>query len=233
MGDVVRGPGFGKEPIEQTAPEPERPSTRPADGRWHRRDGNGNLWVWLDYPIAGTENWSSTPVIEAVAPIWHHDKAGTLVQGTKPNPARITLALDSRGMDGPEVDEALGLMGNTIVDAWEAGEAEPTEVEVRRLATLTSYPPAFFYRDDPPVMGPIFLCARGRRQSGDRGGNGRPDYAGRRVHYGVADGDVTVPVCGTRPKGALPALAGDWEDVTCLRCVAWRGDYAETATSED
>lgn len=87
----------------------------------------------------------------------------------QPNRHRITMALDSRGLDGPEVDEALDVHGHNVlgepidvgvVDAWEAGTTIPSELEVRRLATLTGYPLAFFYCDDPPTTGHVFVCYR-------------------------------------------------------------------------
>lgn len=74
------------------------------------------------------------------------------------HPGWITLALDSRGLDGPEVDEALGVPEPTV-DEWEAGRLRPTETELLRLATLTHYPPHFFSDPEPPIKpSPMFIC---------------------------------------------------------------------------
>ena len=80
----------------------------------------------------------------------------------RPHPSAITCALDSRGFDGPEVDEALGVNDalDTVVDAWEAGTLVPTSDDVRRLAMLTGYSPHFFYRPAPEAER-VFICGRG------------------------------------------------------------------------
>lgn len=102
-------------------------------------------------------------------------------RGPIPVPARITLALDSRGMFGAWVDEACGV-AEPAVDQWEAGELVPTRHQVELLAELTGYPVEFFYRpfteaDAEPWR--MFICERDRR-----GENGltiletHVDYAG-------------------------------------------------------
>ena len=80
--------------------------------------------------------------------------AGTVV------PARITLALDLRGLDGPEVDIACGTV-EPYVDLWECGLEIPTEEQVRLLADLTGFPVPFFYLPikPGPLTGPMFLCS--------------------------------------------------------------------------
>jgi len=69
------------------------------------------------------------------------------------------MVLDLNGMEGPEVDEALGVADafDTVVDGWEAGTIIPTVDDVRRLATLTGYAPRWFYLPDPET-GVGFLC---------------------------------------------------------------------------
>lgn len=58
-------------------------------------------------------------------------------------PFRITYALDSRGLDGPEVDEAC-LAHEPDVDRWEAGLLYPTFEQLLALAKLTHFPAHFF-----------------------------------------------------------------------------------------
>lgn len=73
-----------------------------------------------------------------------------------PNPYRITAALDLLMLEGPEVDEALGVQEPTV-DMWESGEIVPTTEEVGRLAKLTGFPPRFFYLGTPDI-GNGFIC---------------------------------------------------------------------------
>lgn len=75
-----------------------------------------------------------------------------------PNPRRITLALDSRDLYGPEVDRACG-GEEPMVDEWETGERIPTAEQMVKLADLTGYPIRFFYGEDPPVSRG-FICIR-------------------------------------------------------------------------
>ena len=82
-----------------------------------------------------------------------------------PIPARITDALDSIGAEGPWVDEALG-GAEPMVDQWEAGELVPTPGQVEKLAELTGFPVAYFYKpveewETQPVR--TFICNRNRR----------------------------------------------------------------------
>lgn len=92
--------------------------------------------------------------------------AGTIV------PARITWALDARGLGGPDVDIACGTWeGNPDgdVDAWEAGTAVPTPQQVEQLAQLTRMPVAWFSKAVPDWLAAprrVFLCDRGRREYG-------------------------------------------------------------------
>jgi transcriptional regulator with XRE-family HTH domain len=75
-------------------------------------------------------------------------------------PFRITMALDMRGLHGPEVDEACGVKEPTV-DKWEAGEVYPTWEQLNALARLTGFPVSFFTRRGEPVEGPVFMCGRG------------------------------------------------------------------------
>jgi hypothetical protein len=84
-------------------------------------------------------------------------------------PARITMALDVRGLDGPEIDEQVGTFhGNPSgdIDRWEQALAVPSREQVQLLGKLTDFPPAWFYRPIPPgpqFSGPVWICYRGRR----------------------------------------------------------------------
>ncbi len=75
----------------------------------------------------------------------------------KPNPQRITAALDVCGLYGPEVDLACGVE-EPAVDEWEAGTRIPTDEQVEALARLTGRTPSWFYRDDLPSVGKGFIC---------------------------------------------------------------------------
>lgn len=99
-------------------------------------------------------------------------------------PARITIALDFRGLEGPEVDIACGAQ-EPDVDLWECGVAVPTEEQLRLLAELTDFPIHFFYTPIPP--GPL-LGGTGRAWfCGPKGCESpEPDYVDERgvLHYG-------------------------------------------------
>lgn len=124
--------------------------------RWWYRDGDGTLLVRCSHD-QGPETWHPAPVPMASIAEPLPDRA--------PDRARITAALDHRGMVGPEVDEALGVHNalDTTVDAWEAGHEVPSHDEIRRLATLTGRLPGWFYLGPLPTMGHVFICRRGRR----------------------------------------------------------------------
>lgn len=80
-------------------------------------------------------------------------------------PARITLALDLRGLYGPEVDTACGAR-EPDVDRWEEGVLYPTWEQLLKLAELTDFPVLFFFC--PAVAPPprVWLCNRARRKHG-------------------------------------------------------------------
>lgn len=79
-----------------------------------------------------------------------------------PNRKRITIALDTRSLYGPEVDIACGGV-EPMVDEWEAGTRVPTPEQMIKLAELTQYPVEYFYGEDPPEITNVFICGRGRR----------------------------------------------------------------------
>lgn len=95
-------------------------------------------------------------------------------RGRVPVPARITSALDLRGLWGDQVDRDLGVWESptgewepgTAVDRWEDGTLTPTVQQVARLALLTRIPVTYFYLQPeewerkPHVA---HLCERGRR----------------------------------------------------------------------
>jgi hypothetical protein len=91
------------------------------------------------------------------------------LQHGRPVPARMTWALDIRGLDGPEVDEQVGTFeGNPAgdVDDWEAARAVPAPEQVLMLAKLTRFPVGWFYnpvQPGPVLGGPVWICWRGRR----------------------------------------------------------------------
>ncbi|MDN5895831.1 MAG: hypothetical protein L0H93_17620 [Nocardioides sp.] len=78
-----------------------------------------------------------------------------------PVPERITTALDICGLDGPEVDEALG-GAEPMVDEWEAGQRIPTEQQIVTLAELTGFTVDFFHMPIDPEdrAGGIWMCQR-------------------------------------------------------------------------
>src|SRR5215469_14494842 len=61
-----------------------------------------------------------------------------LVSAGRLVPARITIALDLRGLEGPEVDAACG-GEEPDVDMWELGLAVPAPEQVMKLAELTGF----------------------------------------------------------------------------------------------
>lgn len=86
-------------------------------------------------------------------------KTARLLASGRVVPARITLALDMRGLEGPDVDTACGA-AEPDVDLWECGLTVPAPEQVKLLAALTGFPVAYFYEPIAPgdLVGPIMLC---------------------------------------------------------------------------
>jgi hypothetical protein len=85
---------------------------------------------------------------------------------TTPNPRRITLALDARGLYGPDVDTACGAR-EPDVDRWEDPNDPllPTAEQLVKLAALTGMTVEWFNGDEPP-LGRLFICDLSRRKHG-------------------------------------------------------------------
>lgn len=77
--------------------------------------------------------------------------------GKAPTPERITMALDSCELYGPEVDESLG-GEEPMVDEWESGARIPTVEQVQALAQLTNFPVRFFYLPPPLALSGGWIC---------------------------------------------------------------------------
>lgn len=120
-------------------------------------------------------------------------KGSAWTPGARPEPSRITHALDNAGpamerLEGPEVDRALGVEEPTV-DLWETGELVPTDEQVRRLAVLTGWPVGWFYQPPLPEYERVFICAM-------------PDWAGG-AGPGSPPGTVDPPRT-RRPWSATP-----------------------------
>lgn len=113
---------------------------------------------------------------------WRREEQRLLAEGT-PVPARITMALDLGGHEGPEVDIACGAV-EPAVDLWECGVEVPTAEQVQLLAQLTGFPVRYFYlpvKPGPIVDGLIICWTDGRGCE-----RVEPDYVDERgvLHYG-------------------------------------------------
>lgn len=110
---------------------------------------------------------TDTVVLFSVKQVEHADGAGEAKARWTAGqvvPHRITLALDSRRLDGPEVDEACGVK-EPAVDRWERGTLYPTWEQLCLLAVLTGFPVAFFTEpaDENPIVSNIrFRPSEGR-----------------------------------------------------------------------
>jgi hypothetical protein len=108
-----------------------------------------------------------------------------------PVPARITLALDLRGLHGDRVDRDLGVWDppdgwtgpgwepGTAVDRWEDGTLTPTREQMLALSRLTGMPWRFFYSPVEDMPGRVFVCER------HRGGRGLTVMRNEVDHNGV------------------------------------------------
>ena len=74
------------------------------------------------------------------------------------------MALDLRGLDGPDVDVACGAV-EPAVDLWECGIETPTAEQVKLLAELTGVTPAYFYSpiEPGPLLDGAWICWSGKR----------------------------------------------------------------------
>lgn len=103
----------------------------------------------------------------------------------RPEPSRITVALDMAGLFGPEADATLGVAEPTI-DLWETGAMVPTEAQLADIAARAGITVEWFYGD--PIEPQTFqMCYRTRKAAG---GGSRC----KRVVY---------PVLPERPEGTL------------------------------
>lgn len=98
----------------------------------------------------------------------------------RPVPARITMALDLRGLYGPEVDVACGAV-EPAVDLWELGLEVPTWAQLELLSKLVGIPVPWFFRpvEQDELIGSGWICIRGR------GGSCTPIVANRVDENGV------------------------------------------------
>ena len=78
-----------------------------------------------------------------------------------PHPSRITIALDARGLYGPEVDAACHAE-EPAVDMWEAGDAVPSWDQLVALADLCGVTPSYFLRGEPPAPMDSWICGPSR-----------------------------------------------------------------------
>lgn len=136
-----------------------------------------------------------------------------LIAGGKVVPARITMAMNLGGHEGPEVDIACGTWeGNPAgdVDGWELGETAPTADQVKLMAELTGFGEAWFYLPIKPGPlvgdgdgGIIWMC-------GPRGCTlVKSDWVDERgvLHYGNDPDDERQP--RTVVQGSLPISGGE------------------------
>jgi hypothetical protein len=139
----------------------------------------------------------------------------TIARFAFPAPRQITLALDARGLEGPEVDEACGV-AEPVVDLWEAGVLLPTTEQVARLSRLTGQTPPFFYERVAAPAGRMFVCGR------------RKEY--RSVVEAGELGSPVCPRCGAvcwlkvpaKTGGAEVLLEGPDPDGALIMCVVGR-----------
>lgn len=85
-----------------------------------------------------------------------HDPAAYYA-GKTPTPEWITIALDSCGLYGPEVDQALG-GEEPMVDEWESGARVPSFAQLQALAEMTRFTVRFFYEPPPPPLSGGWVC---------------------------------------------------------------------------
>lgn len=165
MGEVVpfrRGPGPEQPAVEPAAP-PRKAGTLADEGLHPRTRRAAPQARALAAEQAGEarRRYSSAAV---------RARAEKLIAAGKVVPARITLALDIMGLNGPEIDEQVGTWhGNPggDIDRWEQALAVPSPAQVELLAKLTDFPVAWFYEpvETGPLLdnGPVWMCFSDRR----------------------------------------------------------------------
>jgi hypothetical protein len=102
--------------------------------------------------------------------------------GRRPEPSRITVALDTAGLFGAEADRTLGVIEPTV-DLWEQGVIVPTDDQIADLAARAGVTVEWFY--GPPIR-PIVV---------------RVCY--RKKVNGVRSEVVTYPPRYEQPEGTL------------------------------
>ncbi len=174
---IFKGP-WKRRALVQVTPYDEILANRAL--QWFERREDGALVI---FPEWSNSSGFCAPVPMCDEPASYQDTLEKKKRGAV-QPLAITMALNSRGMNGPEVDEALGVVEPTV-DLWESGELTPTHEDVRRLVTLTTYPVGFFYHEHPKHEGVTFMC-------GEAGGL-------------LVDGEFSpfdpCPACGGSGKG--------------------------------
>ena len=115
----------------------------------------------------GSTRWGSrgaATVSVAGQGIGHDEVAYAAWRRGEVNPAALTMALDLRGLYGPQVDLACGVE-EPAVDQWEAAALYPSWEQLQALAVLTAFDVRFFVRPLAPQASG-FLCVRGGRGKG-------------------------------------------------------------------
>lgn len=140
-------------PFRRPGPPEPLPPAEAALSRRVQRAQPGARALAAEQASARREHYASAAI---------RQKNERLIASGKIVPARVTIALDLCGLDGPEVDLACGA-AEPDVDMWELGLAVPSAGQVERLAGLTGFPAAYFYRPvaPGPLAGePVFMCGR-------------------------------------------------------------------------
>ncbi len=194
-------------------PTGARRTTKPvAVGKPHSSDAA--LHGWTRRAQAGARNVAAE---QALAERLRYARAATrqreeqLLATGRPVPARITIALDAGGHEGPQVDLAVGTFERNPagdVDVWECGLAVPTGEQVRLLAELTGFPIAWFYEpfEPGPILGrpgPLIICYS-RKADGKRCHVVEQSHVDENggLHYG-GEPPRTPPKWWTDGQGAL------------------------------
>jgi hypothetical protein len=82
----------------------------------------------------------------------------------RPEPSRITVALDRAGLFGPDADRTLGVI-EPAVDLWESGALVPTDAQLADLAERAGVLVGWFYGE--PIEPVVFtVCYRTKKAAG-------------------------------------------------------------------